>query len=163
MFCFPAVGAKRRSETFPSLSRLFTFTLWSRLTFAILFPSSRNILRNILHLSPPVRSSTVSLHAPSRTFAVAVHKVFRVYADYLFENLFAFAGSAGMLFSRKFTFLPSFLSQHQYLLPAEFQPTRYLAIARKRKALAASLNYFVNKPGDGNGPLEPSHCKLNTS
>lgn len=85
-------SSRRRgaSETFPSLSRLFTFTLWSRLTFAILFPSSRNILQNIHAPSPS--AIHVSLHAPSRTFPVAVHKVSRVYADYLLKILFASAG-----------------------------------------------------------------------
>lgn len=50
MFCFPAGGAERPKLSL-SLSRLFTFTLWSRLTFAILFPSSCNILQNI-HAPP---------------------------------------------------------------------------------------------------------------
>lgn len=66
-------SSRRRgaSETFPSLSRLFTFTLWSRLTFAILFPSSRNILQNIHASSLTLRdlrfSSCTVANIPSRS------------------------------------------------------------------------------------------------
>lgn len=46
---------RSESGTFPTLFRLFIFTLWTRLTVATLFPSSRSILRNIHAPLHPLR------------------------------------------------------------------------------------------------------------
>jgi len=89
MFCFPAARGGA-SETSQVLSRLFTFILWSRLTFAILYPSSCNILQNI-HVS--LLLWFLFMHRREHSQSQYV-KFPYVYVDYLSKNLLAFAGPA---------------------------------------------------------------------
>lgn len=120
-FVFNVPFSSRRrgtSKTFPSLSRLlFTFALWSR-TFAIPFPSSRNILQNI-HTSFSLRSTFLFMlrreHSQSQyiKFPMCMQITsWRIFLHFLAPPARYFPVNP-----------PSFLSLRQYLLPAEFQPT----------------------------------------
>lgn len=101
MFCFPAAGVRNFSKFISPFYLYFMVPPYARRSVSIVAQHPAE------HPSTSPPSIHVSLHAPSRTFAAAVHKASRVYADYLLENLFAFAGPVGTLFFRKSTFLSS--------------------------------------------------------
>lgn len=163
MFCFPAVGAKR-----PKLSQVYLAFLPLLYGPALRSPfcfhrraTSCGTSCTFLPLFDPAPFLFMHRREHSQLQCIKFSMCMQITSSRIFLRLLTPPACYFPVNSP--SFLPSFLSQRQYLLPAEFQPTRYLAVDRKRKTLAANLNYFVNKPGNGNCPLEPSHCKLNTS
>lgn len=131
----------RLSKLYPRafLPLLYGHVLHSPFCFHRRATSSRTFKR--------LSSSILSLHSSlvSRTFAFALHKVFRVYADYHLENLFAFAG-AEMLFSRKSTNLPFSLPSAVSIFANHRISTDVISFAGQREImLAASFNCFASK------------------
>lgn len=126
---------RRASETFPSLSRLFTFTLWTRLTFAILFLSSRNILQNI-QAPLPHRSTFLFMR---REHSQSQYIKFSVCMQITSWRIFLRLSTPPACYFPVNP--PSFLSLRQYLLPAEFQ----LTLSRhwpKEKGVSRKLKLF---------------------
>lgn len=132
----------RLSKLYPR-ARLFTFTLWARLTFCShrRATSSRTFVRLSPSIPPLLSLVQCREHSHSRYIKFSV--CMQITSWRIFSRLPVLRNVIFPQIHLSPSFLPSFLPLCQYLQSTKFQPTLSRSLTKREQA--TSWNYFTSK------------------